>query len=305
MLCRGTFVSPSGLPTNPGTQAAPLNTVAAGQVNAGLIGGGADVCICDPPAAGSTTYNENITMVEGTSVLGGYRCDTWARNITSYVTRIQDQDADGLTFPAGITVVTALDGVTVDGQDVAAGGSTAITVTNSSPSLIDVIVVGGTAADAVGLRVTETAGSTAAPTILRGTYTATALSGGTATAVRLEASSPRITDSTIGGGGVGGMATGATSYGIRCIDCAGTTMTNGSVNGGAATTRAIGLYGTGDMTRVSFTSTSFQGGSTSAAASRSSGVFLESCSGSPDFVTTTTFGGSSIGSVAGTTRTAF
>ena len=101
------------------------------------------------------------------------------------------------------------------------------------------------------------------------------------------------------------MATAATSYGIRCIDCAGTTMTNGSVNGGAATTRAIGLYGTGDMTRVSFTSTSFQGGSTSAAASRSSGVFLESCSGSPDFVTTTTFGGSSIGSVAGTTRTAF
>ncbi|MBI5500079.1 MAG: hypothetical protein HY907_07530 [Deltaproteobacteria bacterium] len=304
VVCRGTFVSPAGLPTNPGTQAAPLDTVAAAQANAAAIGGGADVCLCDPPAAGSTTYNENVTMAEGTSVLGGYRCDNWARNIATYVTRIQDQDADGLSFPPGISAVTALDGVTVDGLDVAAGGSTAVTVTDSSPSLTDVTVTGGTAADAVGLRVTETSGGTAAPAILRGTYTATALAGGTATAVRLEASAPQITNATIGAGGAGGLAAAATSYGIRCIDCAGTTMSGGSVAGGSATTRAIGLYGTGDMTGVTFTTTSFNGGSTTAAGSSSSGVFLESCTGSPAFVTANTFGGFSMGGIFGT-RTAF
>ena len=304
LLCRGTFVSPAGAPGNPGTRALPLDTIAAAQINAGIIGGGADVCICDPPAAGVTTYDEDVTMVEGTSVLGGYRCDNWGRNIATYVTRIQDLDADGLTFPPGITAVTALGGVTVGGLDVPTGSSSAITVTNSSPSLVDVAVFGGSALDAVGLRVTQTGSGTASPTITRGTYTAMGLAGGTATAVLLEASSPQILNATIGtgGGDVSGMPT--TSYGIRCLDCAGTSMTNGRVDGGGAEDRAVGVYGEGDMSGVTFDGVSISGGVTRAARSTSSGVELASCTGTPTFNAVNTFGGWSPGGVGGTTHTA-
>ena len=67
----GTFVSGTiGLPTNPGTQAQPVDTIARGMANAMTIGGAQSVIV----AQGH--YPEKIQLVEGIDLMGGYQCDT-------------------------------------------------------------------------------------------------------------------------------------------------------------------------------------------------------------------------------------
>src|SRR5437899_2708215 len=72
LVCRGTFVAPPprGDPANPGTESAPVSSIGAGIENAALLGVGA-VCAC----AGS--YFEDLTIVGGISLRGGYDCTTW------------------------------------------------------------------------------------------------------------------------------------------------------------------------------------------------------------------------------------
>src|SRR5260370_40916231 len=65
----GTFVSSTiGKPTNPGTQAAPLDTIAAGVQNAKTIGGKQIVFI------GEGRHTEKVTVEEGVSLSRGHPC---------------------------------------------------------------------------------------------------------------------------------------------------------------------------------------------------------------------------------------
>jgi hypothetical protein len=306
IVCRGTFVATSGLPTNPGTPASPVSSIATAIANAVILGGGADVCVCDPVAAGNSTFTEDVTMVEGTSVLGGYDCATWTINAAS-VTGIQDVDADGVSFPAGLTSVTVLDRMVVDGFDVAGGASStaAVTVTNSSPTLSNDTVRGGDAATSMGLRVVETAGSTAAPSVRAGTYSSIGVAGGTAIAVSLEASSPSFNMVNIGLVGIGGVPVPTTAYGVRCMDCGGTTFSGGRVTSNGGTATSYGMYATGDLTGLTASSVlGFGGGQTSATGSTSTGVRLDTCTGAPTFTSCNADGGFP-GTIAGATRIGF
>jgi hypothetical protein len=308
IVCRGTFVATSGLASNPGTPSAPLASISAAIANATILGGGADVCVCDTSAAGASTFTEDVTMVEGTSVLGGFDCATWT--ITAgRTTAIQDVDADGVSFPAGLTSVTALDRMTVDGFDVAgaAGSTAAVTVTDSSPTLSTDVVRGGDAATAIGLRVVESAGATAAPTVTGGTYTSAGIAGGTSIAVSLEASSPSFTMVAIGSFASGlAAAPPTTAYGVRCVDCGGTTFSAGSVTTSGATTTGYGFHGSGTLTGLTAMTTTFGGGATTTNASSSTGIRLETCTGAPTFTSTPSNGGfdSAPSPLTGTTRTA-
>ncbi len=307
VVCRGTFVAPSGLASNPGTPGAPLASIAAAIANAGILGGGADVCVCDTAAAGASTFTEDVTMVEGTSVLGGYDCTTWTVT-AGRVTAIQDVDVDGVSFPAGITSVTALDTMSVVGFNAAGAAATtaAITITNSSPTLSTDIVRAGSAATAMGLRVVESGGGTAAPTVTGGSYSANGTAGGTAIAVSLEASSPSFSMVAIGGASSGLAAGATTAYGVRCMDCGGTTFSGGSVSTSGATTTGYGFYGSGALTGMTASTTTFGGGSTSTNGSTSTAIRLETCTGAPTFTSTSSNGGFDGGAVlTGTTRTAF
>ena len=49
-------------------------------------------------------------MEEGTSLLGGYACDDWSRDIASNITTIQNVSNAGVKFPSGITEDTWLEG---------------------------------------------------------------------------------------------------------------------------------------------------------------------------------------------------
>jgi hypothetical protein len=287
VACIGTFVGPApiGAPANGGTKAAPVSTIAQAMANAQLIGGGADVCVCDDPGvAGASTFTEDVTMVEGISVLGGYQCGTWTRAIAQNVTRIQDTTATGVKFPAGITAITALDGMTVQGLALNNGTSSAITVTDSSPTLQDLTVQGGAAPISRGLDVQKAAAATVAPAINNGTYGATATSGGTQIGVYLDKTQPKFTNVNIGMASSGGVASAATSVGLRCIDCNGTTMTGGSVNGGTATVTVAGMWASGALATFTVTNTPVMGGMASTGPNAvARAVHLDTCTGAPSF----------------------
>lgn len=297
LACRGTFVSPLGAPGNPGTQAMPLDSIGAAIGNATAIGGGADVCVCDPRSAGPTTYAENVTMVEGTSVLGGYDCSTWTKT-AGRRTIVQNTDVDGLSFPSGITGVTELEDMEVDGlnRSGASARSVGITITDASPLLTRVTVRGGTAARARGVEVLGVA-ATPSPTFDAGSYTATASVGGTAIGMLVSDASPTIMGSFIDTS-LGAVGMPDEAYGIHCTDCAGTTIRGATVRGGSAATIATGFYGTGNLAGAAFTSTTFLGGATpNVATGRMRAVHFDGCMGTPTLTGSSTFGGLTVGAL--------
>lgn len=140
----GTYVArpPLGSPSNPGTQAAPVDTIAQGIMNAVTIGGGVDVYV----AVGS--YVEDVTMVEGVSVLGGHESTGWTRDPLANVTVIEAAGPAGVTFPAGTTGVTELDGFTVRGRS-GVSASAGVTFANgSSGTVSDCVVEAGNVSSA-------------------------------------------------------------------------------------------------------------------------------------------------------------
>ncbi len=306
LVCRGTFVSAAGLATNSGASNAPLSSITAAIANAVIIGGGVDVCVCDPPGGATSTFTEDVTMVEGVSVLGGLDCNAWLLNGTS-VTSVQDVDVDGLAFPAAITAVTALDHMTVVGFDDATAGATtsAITVTDSSPTLSTDTVRAGRASTAIGLRIVH-AGAATSPAVTNGNYSAAGIVGGTSIAVSIESASPSFNAVTIGGGAPSGIAGSPTlAYGVDCSGCAGTTFTAGSIGTGGATMTGYGFFGSGNLAGMTMTNTFVNGGLTSANSSTSAGVDLVACVGAPTFTGVSAFGGGFAGAVSPTMTTRF
>lgn len=294
VVCRGTFVGPMGVgsPTNPGSQMQPVSTIAAAQANAAIIGNGADVCVCDTAAAGASVYSEDITMIEGISVLGGYNCADWSRLVGTYVTTIQNTMSTGVKFPAGITSITALDGMTVNGLAGNNVTSAAITVTNSSPSLLTVTATGGAASTSYGLNVMATNGGMASPTVTNGTYSASATgANSTQIAVNLNNASGTFTTVAMAGSPASGTGGATTSVGLRCTDCGATTISGSSINGVAASTTTAGLWASGNVAGLSVTMTTISGGQVTQAAGNGYGVRLESCNGSPTFTTANITGG--------------
>ena len=62
------------------------------------------VCAC----AGG--YFEDLTIVEGISLRGGYDCTTWTRDPTVNFTGVTGLPPDGVKVPPGVTAATSLDG---------------------------------------------------------------------------------------------------------------------------------------------------------------------------------------------------
>jgi len=290
--CRGTFVAPAplGSATNSGSSSAPLNTITAGIANAVAIGGGADVCVCAVPGGAPATYTEDVGMVEGASVIGAYRCDTWVRGLGTYVTRIQDTTTVGVRVPAGLTAITALDGFTVIGLPSLVNTSSAITVTDASAQLIDLTVLGGQAPTSYGLRIVRSALGVSAPAVLRGTYNAAAPSGGLAVGVQIEQGTPTLTNVIV----ISNTGTPLTSVGVNCVGCGATRITGGSITSGSAETTTTGLWATGNVAGLTLVGPmGINGGSISvAAAGFSRGVHLDNCTGAPSLTTVNAFGAS-------------
>ena len=135
----GTFVSEAGNDMNPGTQTMPVRTIARGMRNAMTIGGGVDVFVAEG------NYGEDVTMVEGSSLLGGYDPTFATLDPSTYVSRINNQDDNGVSFPDGITRTTELDGFTIRGRGGVANSNAVTINAASAPTVANNRIVGGNA----------------------------------------------------------------------------------------------------------------------------------------------------------------
>jgi hypothetical protein len=146
----GTYVAPPpvGSPGATGTQADPVDTINEGIMHAMVIGMGVDVYVA-ADVAGPGVYPEDITMVDGVSVLGGYESATWTNDPSANVTVIDDQTDTGVHFPSGISAGTALSGFTVNGVTTA-GGASAVTVDASASPDVTGNVINGPASSGGG-----------------------------------------------------------------------------------------------------------------------------------------------------------
>src|SRR6266404_250670 len=278
LVCRGTFVAPPPLgdPANPGTEAAPLSSIGAGIENAALLGVGA-VCAC----AGE--YVEDHSVAEGISLRGGYDCGTWTRDPSANVTAVTGLSPDGVKIPSGATAATSLDGLTIRG----AGGlfsdvSSALTVTDASPMLKDLTVTDGVymrAQTSYGVHIRQTGSTPASPTIINGTYRAQPSSGGTGIAIFIEGASPTLTNVIAYGTPTQSSPDGATAVGIRCTDCAGTSISHGGIVGGPATSMSVGIWASGDVTGLSAGDMAFFWGGYVPGPGVSYGTLLDGCIG--------------------------
>jgi len=285
-ICVGTFVAPSpiGSPEQPGTQAEPVATLSAGLANAARLGGGTDVCVCAAPSQGAATFTEDVTMVQGTSLIGGYNCDNWEqRDPDSFETVIENTTALGVKVPAGITGITRIDGFTINGLDVSdAASSAAVTVTDSSPELVDNTINSGSASLAVGLHVESTGLNATGPQVIRGSVRAAASGAGSAEAIgiRIDGATVSIIDTVVD---LTDSAAG-TATGIECNGCPSSVISPQQVLVAGATNVEYGILAAGNLSQLVIELAEpalIAGGG----AVESTGIAFRSCDGGTPLVT--------------------
>ncbi len=309
LACLGTFVGPAGVGAagNPGTQTQPVATIAQAQANAVFLGGGTDICLCDTAAMGPSVYTESVTMSEGISILGGYDCADWSRDISTYVTVIQGPvtpAAVTVMIPQGITSATSLDGLTVEGPDPGTPpqqttSSTAISVDQSSPTLQNVTAHGGTAKYSYGLKVY---GFSSVPTVNGGLFGASATSSvGTGS---------RQYGVSLSGGASGtytGISTSCNSstadagVGFDCTDCGATTIVGCVLDAGVSALWGYGMQVSGSVNGLSITDTTIREGYSGSAIEGGAGIRLGFCTGSPTLTGVHISGGTGPGQHSGLT----
>ncbi|HRI68141.1 MAG TPA: choice-of-anchor Q domain-containing protein, partial [Polyangium sp.] len=109
--------------------------------------------------------------------------------------------------------------------------------------------------------------------------------------VSLNTALASFTNVTMTGGPASGAAAATTSIGLRCMDCGATVINGGTINGVAAATTVAGLWASGNVTGLSVTNTTINGGTVTQATGNGYGVRLETCTGSPTFTTANILGG--------------
>ncbi len=294
LVCAGAFVAPVGIgaPGNPGTQAQPVSTIAEAQAIATALGNGVDICICGTGSPTTPTfYREQVTMIEGMSLYGGYNCADWSRDLNVYTTYLQSPWTIGgsekatVVFNNGITSDTALDGVVVYGPNAPPSQwpltSIGIAATNASFVLQDVGASGGSADYSGGLRAMVNNGSIQHLTAIRGGY------GDGAAIYNMTAT---FTDVTI-------------SRGISFNNAGASTFTGGSIGAGyngAANGATLGLSIRGNANGLSISNTTIDGGTATFGSSTSTtGVSFYNCIGSPSMTNVSVHGGNSSGTSTG------
>jgi hypothetical protein len=136
----GTFVSNAGDDNNPGTQQLPVRTIAKGIEHAVTIGNGVSVYV----SAGH--YPEDVQLVEGVSIYGGYDPSSWAHDPANNDTAILAQSADGVLADSTITRATVIDGFRLQGANGQTTGNfpygAALTIDQGSPTVTNCVING-------------------------------------------------------------------------------------------------------------------------------------------------------------------
>jgi hypothetical protein len=245
---------------NPGTQAAPVNTIARGIALAMPSSG--RVFVAATSNTNAHTYAEDLTIPNGVTVQGrwavieGIGGNTWTRNAAR--TRIRATTNTGVKFPMGAGPGTTLDGVIVERAGtgpIGQGRYAAITITQSSPTIRDFDVSAasgvtlGNPAQAVGIDVIGAVNAPAAPTLSgnpAGGNSVVNSGTGQTSSVGLEAQNARV---TVNGVDFTGGSAQAVSAGVILANASGSTFNRGSFTGGIAQS-CVGFSSTGDASSI-------------------------------------------------------
>jgi hypothetical protein len=238
------YVANVGDDQNPGTQEKPLRTITAGLAMAQMRGAAVDVRV----AGGH--YLEDITMLEGHSLHGGYRCRPgdcdWSRPMDD--TAILAQSAEAVVAPPTITEATVFSGFRVQGKSgvssVSGVGAAAmriegsptvrkntingptVSASGSSARSIALLIIGGGPATGSKIEQNEIVGGPPGPA--SESIGVLLMSSSAGTGVRAD-----FTDNTIGGGNGNG------SRGVRVVSTDGTRAPRFDYNRIAAATPPV------------------------------------------------------------------
>lgn len=109
-----------------GSQAAPFATIERGRDEAVALGLG-EVRVAEG------IYNENINLIEGVSLYGGYESAGWTRDTAAHITTIDGDTASAIIADTPpVTAATVVDGFILQRS---LGGGAVVTITNTSPTI--------------------------------------------------------------------------------------------------------------------------------------------------------------------------
>jgi hypothetical protein len=240
----GIFVATTGSDSALGTQAAPLKTIQAAIDLAASLSPKPTVNV----SAGTYTVG-HITLKEGVSVLGGWATNWSVRSPAANVTVLTDSTALGGTDTVpnravdagtGLTSATKLDGFTING-----GGGThsaGILITDSSPTISNNVINGGTATNAYGIRVRSTGALTVSPAItsntINGATAGTTTTTGNAFGVYITGgAAPAISSNTIRAVVAGSL----NSNGIRALNSPAFSISGNTIDNVQGSSNAAGI----------------------------------------------------------------
>ncbi|MGE0787404.1 MAG: choice-of-anchor Q domain-containing protein [Sandaracinaceae bacterium] len=189
----GTFVArpPLGAPGNPGTRAAPVDTIVAGMNNATTIGGGVDVFV------DLGTYPEDFAMRDGISVIGGMDSSDGWRFDPDDVTRrpvLAPPGNEGLTFPAGTGAATELVAFEVRGSSMGVVNLAVGFAATSSGVIRHCTLIGGTgSASSIVVAINRPGAPSSAVPVIEASRLRLG-SGPASYGIKSISTSPRITD---------------------------------------------------------------------------------------------------------------
>lgn len=168
-------------------------------------------------------YSEEVNLVEGISLRGGYDSTDWSRNISTNVSKILGPTDAAVRSGSGITSATVVDGFTVVGATISGASSYGVLAISSSPTISNNYIDCGNGAQCYGIQNTNSS-----PTISGNTITGKASTGNFAIYNQLT-SSPTIVNNVIFGGHANN------SVGIYSNNSS-PKIENNTISGGTATT---------------------------------------------------------------------
>ncbi|MBI9105335.1 MAG: right-handed parallel beta-helix repeat-containing protein [Spirochaetales bacterium] len=279
-----------GSNTFPGTSDKPKATITEAVKIADYLYAAAEVHV----AEGTYRLTEELQMTEGISLYGGYSADDWqlreadpAWAVSGDGTSAHPTILTGANVSFVIHCPNLVSQITIDGFDIDGGtgdSTTGLYCENSSPVLSGLKISGGLGDSSTAVTLTDSSNAIVNKCSITGGTNG--WSGG----MLINASSPHVQDSIIGGGTSG---TDGYTFGIYCIDS--TPVISGcKITGGNAWGQATGISNTAGSDSVIFNNTINGGTSSSGSAT---GI---SCSASSPVIRNNTICGGNSTSPDGT-----
>jgi len=167
-------------------------------------------------------YSEEVNLIEGISIRGGYDAANWGRNVSANITKILGPTDAAVRSGSGVTNTTGVDGFTIIGATISGASSYGVLNISSSPTIANNYIDCGNGAQCYGIHNTSSS-----PIISGNTITGKSSTGNFGVYNQLN-SSPTIINNVIFGG------SGASTIGIYLNGSVNVKIDNNTIGAGTA-----------------------------------------------------------------------